>query len=190
MLGDINHHPVSLYLPFQFHHNPGHTYAVMSEFLSWGGLMGYIDIHLLSLLITFYFIITHVTCIMWWWSLCLGVVCWVILLLIRYLCVFLFGLVIIFLFFVLFYMFSQESSIARFHVIIFEHYFTLPNLFWCIFDRVQDSYEEQEFWMTRLDWFGIQLNQFEMFEEHENYLSRWKQCCYSWKLYWMKTMYK
>ena len=32
------------------------------------------------------------------------------------------------------------------------------------FDRVQNSYEEQEFWMTRLDWFGIQINQFEMFE--------------------------
>ena len=31
-------------------------------------------------------------------------------------------------------------------------------------DRVQDSYEEQEFWMTRLDWVGIQLNQFEKFE--------------------------
>ena len=28
--------------------------------------------------------------------------------------------------------------------------------------------------MTRLDWVGVQLNQFEMFEEHENYLSRWK----------------
>ena len=41
------------------------------------------------------------------------------------------------------------------------------------FDRVQDSYEEQEFWMTRLDWVGIRLNQFEMFEEHENCLSRW-----------------
>ena len=33
-------------------------------------------------------------------------------------------------------------------------------------DRVQDSHEEQEFWMTRLDWVGIRLNQFEMFEEH------------------------
>ena len=39
-------------------------------------------------------------------------------------------------------------------------------------DRVQDSYEEQEFWMTRLYWVGIQINQFEMFEEHENCLSR------------------
>ena len=36
-----------------------------------------------------------------------------------------------------------------------------------IFDSVQDSYEEQEFWMTRLYWVGIRLNQFEMFEEHE-----------------------
>ena len=27
-------------------------------------------------------------------------------------------------------------------------------------DRVQDSHKEQEFWMTRLDWDGIQLNQF------------------------------
>ena len=45
------------------------------------------------------------------------------------------------------------------------------------FDRVQDSYEEQEFWVTRLDWVGNQLNQFEMFEEHENCLSRWKKCC-------------
>ena len=39
-------------------------------------------------------------------------------------------------------------------------------------DRVQDSHEEQEFWMTRLDWVGIRLNQFEMFGEHENWLSR------------------
>ena len=31
-------------------------------------------------------------------------------------------------------------------------------------DRVQDSHEEQEFWITRLDWVGIRLNQFEMFE--------------------------
>ena len=30
-------------------------------------------------------------------------------------------------------------------------------------DRVQDSHEEQEFWMTRLDWVEIRLNQFEMF---------------------------
>ena len=43
-----------------------------------------------------------------------------------------------------------------------------------IIDRVKDSYEEQEFWMTRLDWVGIWLNQFEMFEEHENCVSRWK----------------
>ena len=41
-------------------------------------------------------------------------------------------------------------------------------------DRVQDKHEEQEFWMTRLDWVGIRLNEFEMFEEHENCLSRWK----------------
>ena len=27
-------------------------------------------------------------------------------------------------------------------------------------DRVQDSYEEQKFWMTRLYWVGIRLNQF------------------------------
>ena len=40
------------------------------------------------------------------------------------------------------------------------------------FDSVQDSYEEQEFWMTRLDLVGIRLNEFEMFEEHENFLSR------------------
>ena len=45
------------------------------------------------------------------------------------------------------------------------------------YDRVQDSYLEQEFWMTTLDWVGIRLNQFEMFEEHENCLSRQKQCC-------------
>ena len=31
------------------------------------------------------------------------------------------------------------------------------------FDSVQDIYEEQGFWMTRLDWVGIRLNQFEMF---------------------------
>ena len=57
-------------------------------------------------------------------------------------------------------------------------------------DRVKDSHEEQEFWMTRLDWVGIRLNQFEMFEEHEKCLSRWKQCYSSWKQCWMKTMYK
>ena len=44
-------------------------------------------------------------------------------------------------------------------------------------DSVQDSYEEQEFWMTRLDWVGIRLNQIEMLEEHEKCLSRWEQCC-------------
>ena len=37
-------------------------------------------------------------------------------------------------------------------------------------DRVQDSNEEQDFWMTRLYWVGIRLNQFEIFEEHENCL--------------------
>ena len=40
------------------------------------------------------------------------------------------------------------------------------------YDSVMDSYEEQEFWMTRLDWVGIWLNHFEMFEEHENCLSK------------------
>ena len=34
-------------------------------------------------------------------------------------------------------------------------------------DRVQDSHDEPEFWMNRLDWVGIKLNQFEIFEEHE-----------------------
>ena len=58
------------------------------------------------------------------------------------------------------------------------------------YDSVQDSYEEQELLMTRLDWVGIRLNQFEMCESHENCLSRWKQCCSSWKQCWMKTMYK
>ena len=57
-------------------------------------------------------------------------------------------------------------------------------------DRVQDSYEEHEFWMTILDWVGIRLNKFEMFEEHENCLSRWKQCWSRWKHCWMKPMYK
>ena len=57
------------------------------------------------------------------------------------------------------------------------------------FDRVQDGHEEQEFWMTILDWVRIRLNQFEMFEEHENYLSRWKKNS-SWKQCWIKTMYK
>ena len=57
-------------------------------------------------------------------------------------------------------------------------------------DIVLDSYEEQEFWMTKLDWVGIRLNQFEMCETYENCLSRWKQCCSSWKQWWMKTMYK
>ena len=57
-------------------------------------------------------------------------------------------------------------------------------------DRVHDSHEEQEFWMTRLDWVKIRLNQFEMFVEHENCLSIWKQCCSRWKQCWIKTMYK
>ena len=59
-----------------------------------------------------------------------------------------------------------------------------------LYDRVQDSHEEQEFWMNILDWVVIRLNKFEMFEEHENCLSRWKQCCSRWKQCWMKTMYK
>ena len=48
------------------------------------------------------------------------------------------------------------------------------NIKWWLYvsDRVQDSYEEQEFWMTRLYWVGIGLNKFEMFEEHENCISR------------------
>ena len=57
-------------------------------------------------------------------------------------------------------------------------------------DSVLDSYEEQEFWMTRQDWFRIRLNQFEKYETHENCLSRWKQCYSSWKQCWKKTMYK
>ena len=48
------------------------------------------------------------------------------------------------------------------------------NMGWIDTARVQDSYEEQEFLMTGLYWVGIQLNQFEIFEEHENCLSRWK----------------
>ena len=44
-------------------------------------------------------------------------------------------------------------------------------------DIIQDSHEEQELWMTRLYWVGTQINPFLMFGEHENYLSRWKQCC-------------
>ena len=42
-------------------------------------------------------------------------------------------------------------------------------------DSVLDSYEEQEFWMNRLDWVGIRLNKFGMFEERFRLLSRWKQ---------------
>ena len=57
-------------------------------------------------------------------------------------------------------------------------------------DSVQNSYEEQEFWMTRLDWVVIRLNQFEICEAHENCISRWKQCCSGWKQCWIKTMYK
>ena len=57
-------------------------------------------------------------------------------------------------------------------------------------DRVQDSHKEQKFWITRLDWVGTQLNQFEIFGEHENCQSRWKQWCSRWKQCWMKTMYK
>ena len=30
--------------------------------------------------------------------------------------------------------------------------------------------------LTRLDWVGIRLNQFEMFEERFKLLSRWKKC--------------
>ena len=45
-------------------------------------------------------------------------------------------------------------------LIIIEAYQT----FMCC-DSVQDSYEEQEFWLTRLYWVGIRLNPFEMFEE-------------------------
>ena len=41
-----------------------------------------------------------------------------------------------------------------------------------ITDSVLGSYEEQEFWMTGLDWVGIWLNQFEMFEERFKLLSR------------------
>ena len=44
--------------------------------------------------------------------------------------------------------------------------------------------------LTIIDWVGIQPNQFEMCEAHESCLSRWKQYCSSWKLCWMKTMYK
>ena len=47
-------------------------------------------------------------------------------------------------------------------------------------DRVQGSHEVQDFWMTRLDLVGTRLNQFEMFGEHENCLSRWKQCFSGW----------
>ena len=66
----------------------------------------------------------------------------------------------------------------------------IRNIVVIIFYSVQDSYEEQELWITGLDWVGIRLNQFEMFEEHENCLSRWKQCCSSWKQCFMKNMYK
>ena len=59
-----------------------------------------------------------------------------------------------------------------------------------VYDRVQDSPDEQEFWMTRLDWVGIRINQFEIFGEHEKCLSRLKQCCSSWIQCWMKTVYK
>ena len=48
-------------------------------------------------------------------------------------------------------------------------------------DRVHISHEEQEFWMTRIYWVGNQLNKFEIFGEHKNGLSRWKQCCSRWK---------
>ena len=34
-------------------------------------------------------------------------------------------------------------------------------------DSVLESYEEQEFWMTRLDWVGMRLNQFEKCETHK-----------------------
>ena len=57
-------------------------------------------------------------------------------------------------------------------------------------DRVQDSHEEQKFWITRIYWVGIWLNQLERFEEHENCTSRWKQCYSRWKQCWMKTIYK
>ena len=39
-------------------------------------------------------------------------------------------------------------------------FFILFNIF--IIDRIQDSHDEQEFWITRLDWVEIRLNQFEI----------------------------
>ena len=39
-------------------------------------------------------------------------------------------------------------------------YFSPDILSIWLIDRVQDSNKEQKFWMTRLDWFGIRLNQF------------------------------
>ena len=55
-------------------------------------------------------------------------------------------------------------------------------------DSVQDSYEEQEFWMNRIYWVGIRLNQFEILKnkkivyQDENDFSiveksvEWKPC--------------
>ena len=59
-----------------------------------------------------------------------------------------------------------------------------------VFDRVQDSNEEQEFWMTRIYWVEDLTQSVEIFVEHANGLSRWKQCCSVWKQCLKKTMYK
>ena len=89
--------------------------------------------------------------------------------------------------------YPQEIMLVVFFFVKFlfrwNEYLDLVTSFY-IFDRVPDSHEEQQFWMTRLDLVGIRLNQFGMFEEHENCLSRWKQCCSRWKQCLMKTMYK
>ena len=59
-----------------------------------------------------------------------------------------------------------------------------------IVDRVQASPRNKNYeWIDNIE-LRTRLNQFEMFEEHENCLSRWKQCCSRWKQRWKKTMYK
>ena len=62
--------------------------------------------------------------------------------------------------------------------------------FWKACDRVQASIRNKSsVWLDYIE-LRTRLNQFEMFEEHGNCLSRWKQCCSRWKQCWKKTMYK
>ena len=74
------------------------------------------------------------------------------------------------------------------HTLIKACHHILTTTLHLVYDSVQDSYEEQEFWMTRLDWVGIRLNQFEMlkniktvYQDEKNVVLvensvKWKPC--------------